>query len=61
MLKVYIRFYEELNFFIPPEKHKKLIEENCKEGTTSLSIWGTIFSCIIWFFDRAGSFAWIYC
>jgi uncharacterized protein len=34
MLNVYIRFYEELNFFIPREKQKKLIEENCREGTT---------------------------
>lgn len=34
MLKVYIRFYEELNFFLQPEKRKKLIEEYCKEGTT---------------------------
>jgi uncharacterized protein with PIN domain len=34
MVKVYIRFYEELNFFIPPEKHKKIIEKYCKKGTT---------------------------
>lgn len=34
MLKVYIRFYEELNFFIQPEKRKTLIQEYCKEGTT---------------------------
>ncbi|MBN2533384.1 MAG: Mut7-C ubiquitin/RNAse domain-containing protein [Spirochaetales bacterium] len=34
MIKVHIRFYEELNFFIRPEKRKQLIERHCKEGTT---------------------------
>ena len=34
MVKVFIRFYEELNFFLHQEKRKKLIEEYCREGTT---------------------------
>jgi len=34
MVNVFIRFYEELNFFLPRDKRKKLLNEHCKEGTT---------------------------
>ena len=34
MVKISIRFYEELNFFLHRDKRKKLFVEYCKEGTT---------------------------
>jgi uncharacterized protein with PIN domain/sulfur carrier protein ThiS len=34
MVRVFIRFYEELNFFLPSDRKKCLLERTCKKGTT---------------------------
>jgi uncharacterized protein with PIN domain/sulfur carrier protein ThiS len=34
MVRISIRFYEELNFFLPSDKRKCLLERTCKKGTT---------------------------
>lgn len=34
MVRVYIRFYEELNDFLPHDQKKRLVERYCKKGTT---------------------------
>jgi len=58
---IYSTFVIEEKYGFNRTTPKTFIMDILKSWLLTLVIGGSIFSCMLWFFDRTGSLAWVYC
>lgn len=58
---IYSTFVIEEKYGFNRTTPKTFILDMLKSWLLTIVIGGAIFSCILWFFDRTGSLAWVYC